>query len=1012
MSITTSTSTLSTYFYTPIHFRKLDNRVERVCLYGGKQTKDMKLSSVISNKRILKRMADIQKRRNEEEGVKKVRPKKQKTPKVADELMEATPKDIYGNLETTIDGQKVDDPDIFDFDSDEEYPEVPTRLIVGFDTEYVAPESVKYSKAVPRPDLKNDPPKGNTALSYQYYAILATPRGDFIKKWKGILYVDHSKGERISRADLMTAVYSKGFQDKDILQLPYSVILVGHYTKADLPMFSDFETFKNCIDAVRRSFITVVHDKKFAEVHLLDENGNVYEEEIPETNTVKKKTVYVLLRDTYLLCPTLKRSLKAIGSLIGKHKIEIPKEKIRRMDTFLKENPAGFERYAIRDAEIAAKYAFRVYRMQTELGLRKDVPPTLSSIGVGLLYQYWMYKQGRNPKDLKDGKLVDRDVQVPMDMLGQRFIKDSRYVKATSKKRAHIQKVRKVIEKDLRAWFTSFTTDCYHGGRNEQYQFGAGRVSHWFDYDLRSAYPTAMAVVGKPNWEKVYQVHDPDFFQRVQPDDFAFFQVEFEFPPDTRYPVLPVRTPHGLIFPLKGISCCAAPEIVVARSMGARIRTIFAVNVETDKAVKPFEGFVLDCIKRRGKTEKDSLEEHIWKEITNGTYGKTAQGLKEKRAFNVRSEDSKPINPSKITNSFYAAYTTSFVRAVLGEIINKLPVGIELSNVTTDGFLCDASRQDVLECLKGDLGRLYHEKAITLHGKTKLRQLDFLSRKAEIKQPLGWKTRGQATIQRWPHPDKGEEIVLAKAGIRTSEEAQLVEWDQNEEIVDMFLNRSPTSTFKVEYDIGNRFLYSWNLDNISMEAERSLNMEYDWKREPVNPTYRKIRDRNHLFFDTRPWETFEDFLLCRDAWDDYLKDGKKILKTPDDLTAFWEHKQRYKDKQDSKERTKAKKAKYHSRKNPAINSLRGELCRAFAQGQMGFPKATKRRKNKWFTEILNKAGLLDKNKSKAKQIHHAENGAKYAFRPNSVSFTPELLEAFHKVKKATGYDLDESKLWA
>jgi len=111
MSINPSTSTLSTYFNTPIHFRKLDNRVERVCLYGGKQTKDMKLSSVISNKRILKRMADIQKRRNEEEGVKKVRPKKQKTPKVADELMEATPKDIYGNLETTIDGQKVDDPE-------------------------------------------------------------------------------------------------------------------------------------------------------------------------------------------------------------------------------------------------------------------------------------------------------------------------------------------------------------------------------------------------------------------------------------------------------------------------------------------------------------------------------------------------------------------------------------------------------------------------------------------------------------------------------------------------------------------------------------------------------------------------------------------------------------------------------------------------------------------------------------------------------------------------------------
>ena len=348
----------------------------------------------------------------------------------------------------------------------------------------------------------------------------------------------------------------------------------------------------------------------------------------------------------------------------------------------------------------------------------------------------------------------------------------------------------------------------------------------------------------------------------------------------------------------------------------------------------------------------------------------------------------------------------------MGEIINKLPKDIELSNVTTDGFLCDASRMDVLQCLKGELGELYHEKAITLHGKTKLKELDFLSRKAEIKQPLGWKTRGQATLQRWPHPDKGEEIVLAKAGIRTTEAAQNSDWDQNEEIIKMFLDRNPTSTFKVEYDVGNRFLYSRNLDNISMESERSLNMEFDWKREPVNPTYRKIRDQNHLFFDTRPWETIEEFLLCRDAWDDYLTNGKKILKTPDDLMAFFAHKDRYKDKQERKEKTKSKRSKYHSKDNPDIDSLRTELCRAFAHGEMGFPKVEGRRRNKWFTEILHDSGLLDKRVSFKKQVYHAENGAKKAFRPNSVTCIPELLEAFHRVKKATGYNLDESLLWS
>jgi len=307
---------------------------------------------------------------------------------------------------------------------------------------------------------------------------------------------------------------------------------------------------------------------------------------------------------------------------------------------------------------------------------------------------------------------------------------------------------------------------------------------------------------------------------------------------------------------------------------------------------------------------------------------------------------------------------------------------------------------------------LYHEKAITLHGKTKLKQLDFLSRKAEIKQPLGWKTRGQATLQRWPHPDKGEEIVLAKAGIRTSEAAQNSDWDQNEEIVEMFLNRDPTSTFKVEYDVSNRFLYSWDLDNIPMESERSLNMEFDWKREPINPAYRRIRNRNHLFFDSRPWETVEDFLLCRDAWDDYLTNGKKILRTPEDLTTFFAHKERYKDKQERKEKTKSKRSKYLSKDNPDIDSLRTELCRAFAHGQMGFPKVEGRRPNKWFTEILHGCGLLDKKLSYKRQVYHVENGAKKAFRPNSVTCIPELLEAFHRVKKATGYDLDESLLWS
>ena len=962
--MSTNTSTTTLYIDPPFsnHLRKLDNRVEQVELYGAKEAKKMNLSDVISDDGILQSFSKV--------------PSPIKSEKVV-ENGGVDPNTEYRRVDYRIGGEAIDEDDVFDLEA---APVVPTRLIVGFDTEFVAPPTIKYEKDKPKPDLDGMDPAQNRVISYQYYAILPSPTGEIIKSWSGIIYPEH--GKRISRGQLMSAVYSKAIEDKAILMLPRSVILVGHYTKADLPGFSDFKDFRSRIDAVRRSFITVIHDPEFAGVSLEGENGPI------------DKKVFILLRDTYLLCPSLEsKSLKRIGELVELPKLSVSKADICQMDEFLKRDRTSFERYAIRDAEIAAKYALRIYRNQTAIGLRKDIPPTLSGIGVSLLFDYWIKRH--------NNETGQRNNLMPLEMLGLKHLRDSKYVKTKDKKSSHYRRVSKIVEEDFRSWHTNFVTDSYHGGRNEQFFFGAGKSGHWYDYDLRSAYPTSMGILGKPDWKNIHEEQDPEFWKKVKADDLAFFNIEFEFPEGTRYPVLPVRTEYGLIYPLKGTTCCGAPEIVVARNIGAVIKQIYVVLVQQDRKNKPFEAFIADCIQKRNQYPDGSLEKQFWKEIVNGTYGKTAQGLRLKRAFNTRTEESKPLPPSKITNAFYASYTTSFVRAVLGEIVNNLPPSVEISNITTDGFLCTAPVSKIKNALRGEVGSLYYKQALHFHGKKKLEKLDYLEIKHEVKQPLGWKTRGQATLV--PLPDK--KMVLAKAGIRTSEESMDSETEQNEEIVNLFLTRTPDTTFRVEHDASTRMIYGYDFDNVRLEFERALNMEYDWKRCPQKSATRYIRGTPHLYFDTLPWSTVDDFMDCRDAWNNYTKDKKKPLKTIHDLELFLAYKNEFVVKEKRKRDTRRLKSKYLHRKEPHIQSLRVELCSAFAQGLIGFPVKDKRKLNyPQFAEILTRNGIRTKRTD-------VENGLNRPLQYHSVCKSPELELAVANIKKETGITFDETKLW-
>src|SRR5262249_46804464 len=149
----------------------------------------------------------------------------------------------------------------------------------------------------------------------------------------------------------------------------------------------------------------------------------------------------------------------------------------------------------------------------------KGIPVTLSSLGQRLLQKKW----------------ATISPAAELEFLGARQYQTRTY-KATAGDFVKREE-RKTIEQ---AYFQeAFVTESYHGGRNEQFWFGPCFEDNWSDFDLSSAYPTAMSIIGKPDWEKMYQTTNVGKFK---PDTLGYCWVDFEFPKNTRYPCIPVRT--------------------------------------------------------------------------------------------------------------------------------------------------------------------------------------------------------------------------------------------------------------------------------------------------------------------------------------------------------------------------------------------------------------------------------------------------------------------------------------
>jgi hypothetical protein len=806
-------------------------------------------------------------------------------------------------------------------------------LILGFDTEFKGP-----GYAVSRDDIKAGKAKFRV-LSYQFHA--KTSAG---KEWNGICCPE--RDERMSMGDFIVFALGVGARDYNISDLPTTIYLVGHFTRADIPAFADFRDQFDFLSSVRSTIVSV-------------DTAKPYTITFPDGATVN---LQVRIRDTMLLTPQMSKSLAAIGELVGVPKLtlhadpKIHQEMIERMDYVRENHWEQFREYALNDALICVRYIERIIEQYRAVTGKMKVPVTLTSIGVDLLLKSWREK-------------LEID---PLELLGKERVTERFF----DKKRGHYRKVTREVDLVEVNLYNPFGIEAYHGGRNEQFWFGPCFEDQWTDYDLSSAYPTAMSMIGKPKWKEIRETRNLDDFTH---DNLGLALVEFEFPEDTRYPTMPVRTDNGLIFPLSGTTFCPSPEIAVARNLGAKLTIVRGIVVPTDRAVPIFGSFITECLEHRKAAGSKTLAGLFWKEISNSTYGKTAQGLREKRVYDMRALATKVLPPSRITNPFFAAYITAYVRAVLGEIMNSLQHPTMVFSCTTDGFITNARPDEIDRAQRGPLAKLFAEARKTLTGDPRVLEI-----KHEIRQPLGWRTRGQATLKPGLSGANGEDynIVLAKGGIFTPASYE-TDRQENDYITKLFFERFPDLVLEVEALTGIRDIVENEADLVGKLITKRLNMEFDWKRRPLG--LGESQQFQHVLFSTQPWRTVDQFRKIRDAWDEYTRTDKACLKHLADFDQFATY-------VETRAALPREVSRYLKKIDPDLKRLRQMLCSAWHEGNAGFNSKDKQMSARDFAMVLDSLGVRCKKTD-------VENAKKRLFVPKFCPPTLAVKSALSKLAK-------------
>ncbi|GAB0645841.1 hypothetical protein NB16F76_40540 [Escherichia coli] len=690
-------------------------------------------------------------------------------------------------------------------------------LHIGFDTEYVF----------------NPETRQNDILSYQSYVVLPDNTGI-----SNIIYPpDSQKKSRLSFKEFLCQTITPLLETGVITKWPGIINIYAHFIRADITSFANFwSDYKILLKGIRGT-VSSFKNRYGIDFDEQQERRVKTEQIMFDKRTSPPRCSNVAFIDTLLITPG-GMGLAECGELLGLPKLTIPAPySITNMREYLLGDRAGFEAYALRDAEIAVRYALQVRNFCARELMIDRVPATIGAMAVS-----------RFTKTLKENNMS------PEVCLGTHI--KTRELWLTEKQA--FRTIKNPASVPSRELFETFPINCYHGGRNECFMMGVTPSDHWYDYDLAGAYTTGLLDILTPDYGNIRLSKNPDdYCGHVM----GFALVTFRFPESVPYPSLPVRTDqYGLFFPLSGESWATAPEIELALSLGAEMTIhngiivpwICDTSPHNSESTSVFLPFVQQVRENRNRHIKGSLEEKFWKEIGNSLYGKLAQGLRAKTAFDTARGVNRSLPPSSVTQPFFAAHVTGFIRAVVGELMNALPSDSTVVSVTTDGFLTNCPLDKIN--MSGPLSSRFQSLCDIVDPGSSM-----LTCKHEVSQLIAMKTRGQLTYR----AIQGKPVVHARAGVKPP--ADIPRSDYNDYMVDLYLNRLPGQTLSRSTLISTREMWLSESDLVSREQDIRLNLEFDFKRQPVQPAM----NEGHLLMSSRPWDNMEEALQQRSLFDDW-----------------------------------------------------------------------------------------------------------------------------------------------
>jgi hypothetical protein len=732
-----------------------------------------------------------------------------------------------------------------------------------------------------------------------------------------------------------------------------AVFAAAHFTRADLSAMANFSDIKRQFDGVQKTYASM---------------GKMYKATV-SVGSRHKRVFKVRLVDTQLLSPANTKSLSALAKLYKEDEEKLDPGRasdgtkyIEAMDRLLQDNPAHYEAYAVRDAEICAKHVEHIRAfISGEFGIEKP-PITLGGVSAEVILRYW------------------KDSGVDAAALnGYSEVKNTEFNRAPRSEKAKIY-----LTRPDRKYHPNFILHatlaklCFHGGRNESYAYGP--TSHmspgghevyepdgktpvrWREFDLKGAYLTALSALRIPDYDAARATIDPADFQV---DGLGYARVRFQFPPDCRFPCLPVDSANdrGLIYQGSGESYATAPEIALARSLGAELTILHGVVIPWVEGSDSIFQSCLRDLRRRREASATSFENAMFKQIGNGIYGKLGQGLKGKKSYNTRTGKNDEIGESKITNPYLAAHVTGLIRALLSELIVSAGAAWTVISATTDSIVTNCQFGEVN--LTGPVASYMIRVAEELNGEEDLSPgRGILEQKAEALRLLPWRTRGIATLDYEGRPK------LARGGMR--EPGSFPRGDGSAAANAWFIKMMLTC------DVDDRYVSSEprsfpeahkrSLDLVYSERAKKFSFAFDFKRKPVSPIairipIPRVEDDgtfdlhpengvfvDHLSFNTVPWQMVEEFNAYRELFEVYRTKRKGRMRTLED----WQHWEDYR-----VQNAAGKAGVRHTLKGGLVDQALRLFRRAYVRGAWGLPGGDYRRA----AEAITAAGFPTKEQA-------------------------------------------------